>query len=109
MNGALVLTVRYNELVDQAPLEAIAEATRSRFRPILLTSLTTTVGLAPMLFETSTQALFLVPMAIALTFGTITAFFVVLLLIPALHAIAVDLRNAWSGRVSNESEREGSN
>ena len=92
VNGALVLTVRLNQLRDLPPLQAIARATRSRFRPILLTTLTTTMGLLPMLFETSTQALFLVPMAIALTFGTLTAFLVVLLLIPVLHAIADDIR-----------------
>ena len=63
----------------------------SRFRPIVLTSLTTTAGLFPMLFETSSQALFLVPMAIALSFGTVASTFVVLLLIPALHAIWADL------------------
>lgn len=101
VNGALVLTVRLNQLRAQANRpalgDAIIEATLSRFRPILLTTLTTTVGLAPMLFETSTQALFLVPMAIALTFGTLTAFLVVLILIPALHAIADDLRTAWTG------------
>jgi len=101
VNGALVLTVRYNELMHMPRQEAIIEATLSRFRPILLTALTTTVGLAPMLFETSTQALFLVPMAIALTFGTITSFFVVLLLIPALHLIVEDARRVliqlWGG------------
>lgn len=96
VNGALVLTVQLNQLRKSTtfsdPLSPIIEATVSRFRPILLTALTTTVGLAPMLFETSTQALFLVPMAIALTFGTICAFFVVLFLIPSLHAIASDLQ-----------------
>ena len=54
--------------------------------------MTTTAGLFPMLFETSTQALFLVPMAIALSFGTIASTFVVLLLIPAFHRIWWDLR-----------------
>jgi len=92
VNGALVLTVRYNELAHLPTYEAITQATLSRFRPILLTALTTIVGLTPMLFETSTQALFLVPMAIALTFGTLTAFFVVLMLIPALHAIVADIQ-----------------
>jgi multidrug efflux pump subunit AcrB len=60
----------------------------------VLTSLTTTAGLFPMLFETSTQALFLVPMAIALSFGTLASTFVVLLLIPAFHHIWWDLRRA---------------
>ena len=103
VNGALVLTVRYNEFNHLSTHEALMEATLSRFRPILLTALTTTVGLAPMLFETSTQALFLVPMAIALTFGTITAFFVVLLLIPALHAIAADIQQRLSTNGKNTS------
>ncbi len=92
VNGALVLTLRYNELRADASADALIEAARSRFRPIVLTSLTTTAGLFPMLFETSTQALFLVPMAIALSFGTLASAFVVLLLIPALHAIWIDIR-----------------
>ncbi len=92
VNGALVLTLRYNQLNRAGAPEALVEAARSRFRPIVLTSLTTTAGLFPMLFETSSQALFLVPMAIALSFGTVASTFVVLLLIPALHAIWRDLR-----------------
>ncbi len=91
VNGALVLTVRFNQLRQLPVREALLQATLSRFRPILLTAMTTVLGLLPMLFETSTQALFLVPMAIALTFGTVTAFVAVLLLIPALHAAANDL------------------
>lgn len=91
VNGALVLTVRLNELKHLPFEEALVRATLSRFRPILLTAMTTTLGLLPMLFETSTQARFLVPMAIALTFGTVTAFMVVMFLIPTLYATARDL------------------
>lgn len=99
VNGALVLTVRLNERDGhESPADAIVSATRSRFRPILLTSMTTLVGLVPMLFETSTQAQFLVPMAIALTFGTFASTFIVLLLIPALHAIHADFRPERDGR-----------
>lgn len=94
VNGAWVLTVRMNELLGQgmAYPDAIVNAAISRFRPIVLTAITTTAGLLPMLFETSTQALFLVPFAIALSFGTMTSTLVVLLFIPALHAIYFDLR-----------------
>ena len=93
VNGALVLTVRLNECRRDAPLEqALLTAALGRFRPILLTAMTTTAGLLPMLFETAPQALFLVPMAIALTFGTLAALLVVLLLIPALYRILQDLR-----------------
>ena len=98
VNGALVLTLRYNTLLASGDPAALAEAARARFRPIVLTSLTTTVGLIPMLFETSTQALYLVPMAIALSFGTVASVFVVLLLIPALHLIVDDIRTALGMR-----------
>lgn len=102
VNGALVLTLRFNQLRNGDSIGALIEAARSRFRPIVLTSLTTTAGLFPMLFETSTQALFLVPMAIALSFGTVASTFVVLLLIPALHEIWHDLQRllGWGARGS---------
>jgi multidrug efflux pump subunit AcrB len=103
VNGALVLTLRYNQLsVGQPAADALIEAARSRFRPIVLTSLTTTAGLFPMLFETSTQALFLVPMAIALSFGTLASTFVVLLLLPALHEIWADLCRLFGLRLPGE-------
>jgi multidrug efflux pump subunit AcrB len=98
VNGALVLTLKYEQSDDLDPFAALTNAARSRFRPIVLTSLTTTAGLFPMLFETSTQALFLVPMAIALSFGTLASTFVILLLIPALHAIWLDLRRVFGLR-----------
>jgi multidrug efflux pump subunit AcrB len=105
VNGALVLTLRINDLVAGEGSDALIQAARSRFRPIVLTSMTTTAGLAPMLFETSTQALFLVPMAIALSFGTVASTFVVLLLLPALYAIHDDLcRLLGLGGRSRESQ-----
>ncbi|RJP35311.1 MAG: efflux RND transporter permease subunit [Phycisphaerales bacterium] len=89
VNGGLVLTVTMNELVARGvPFETAAlEASKRRFRPILLTSLTTFVGLAPMIFETSPQARYLVPMAIALGFGILFSAAVVLLMMPACHLI----------------------
>ena len=106
VNGALVLTLRYRQLAigSQSPGSALARAAQSRFRPIVLTSLTTTAGLFPMLFETSTQALFLVPMAIALSFGTLASAFVVLLLIPAFHAIWADIRGVLGLRETDRAE-----
>ena len=95
VNGSLVLTVRMNELKDLPAIEAIKTAAISRFRPILLTTLTTTLGLAPILFETSIQAKFLIPMAIALSFGTIMGFLVVLYLIPAMYAIQTELQERF--------------
>lgn len=94
VNGALVLTTRMNDLIKQgvSHSDAVIQATISRFRPIVLTSLTTTVGLLPMLFETSQQALFLVPFAIALSFGTVFSTMVVLIFIPACHVIHHDFK-----------------
>ena len=87
VNGSLVLTTRFNEARREGmPLnDAILNAATSRFRPIVLTSITTTVGLMPLLFETSGSARWLVPMAIALSFGTVFSTFVTLILIPVLH------------------------
>lgn len=93
VNDNLVLMDFCNRLRDRgmAPLEAIVEAGVKRFRPILLTSVTTVVGLLPMILERSIQAAFLKPIVVALAFGVMIAFFVTLLLVPALFAIGVDV------------------
>ena len=77
-------------------LAAVREAGAARFRPILLTSLTTFVGLAPLLLERSTQAAFLKPMAISLSFGVVFATFITLVLVPTTYMILEDFR--WLGR-----------
>ena len=76
-------------------LEAVCLAGIRRFRPILLTSVTTFFGLAPMIFETSMQARFLVPMAISIGFGVLFATFIILLVVPALYLIVEDCRRGW--------------
>jgi multidrug efflux pump subunit AcrB len=80
------------------PFESIAGAGVRRFRPIILTSLTTFFGLAPMIFETSLQARFLIPMAISLGFGILFTTFVVLLLVPSLFLITEDIRRLFGVR-----------
>ncbi|MGA1863298.1 efflux RND transporter permease subunit [Deferribacter thermophilus] len=70
--------------------DAIYEAGLKRFRPILLTTLTTFFGLMPMIFETSVQARFLIPMAISLGFGILFTTFIVLILVPGLYVIIED-------------------
>jgi len=77
---------------------AISKAGVARFRPILLTSLTTFVGLAPLMMEKSTQAQFLIPMAISLGFGILFATLVTLLLVPVSYLILEDLRGLAFGR-----------
>jgi multidrug efflux pump subunit AcrB len=80
-------------------VEGVRTAGAQRFRPILLTSLTTFGGLAPLLLERSVQARFLVPMAISLGFGVMFATLVSLVLVPCLYLALADaqrtLSRAW--------------
>jgi len=78
--------------------EAVCEAGIRRFRPIMLTTLTTFGGLAPMIFETSRQAKFLIPMAISLGFGILFATLISLLLVPSLFLIVEDIHVLVKGR-----------
>lgn len=72
---------------------AIREAGSARFRPILLTSVTTFAGLTPLLLEKSLQAQFLIPMATSLGFGVVFATFITLVLVPVLYHILEDILN----------------
>lgn len=95
VNDSLILVHTANALRRDEGLtaaEAVQQAGLRRFRPIMLTSLTTFFGLAPMIFETSVQARFLVPMAISLGYGILFATFIVLVLVPALYMIVEDVR-----------------
>lgn len=74
---------------------AIVSAGMRRFRPILLTTVTTFGGLAPMIFETSIQAKFLIPMALSLGYGIVFATFITLILIPALYLILEDVQKLF--------------
>ena len=72
--------------------DALLEAGTRRFRPILLTSLTTFVGLVPLMLERSIQAQWLVPIGVALAFGVLFALLVTLFFVPALYGIGADIR-----------------
>jgi multidrug efflux pump subunit AcrB len=93
INDSLVLLDLINRLIGEGiPVrEAVIRAGRRRFRAILFTSLTTFVGLAPMVLETSMQAQFLIPMAISLAGGVAFATFLTLLLVPALVLFREDM------------------
>lgn len=93
VNDNLVLVDYMNRLRAKGmeALPSIVEAGVSRFRPIVITSLTTFVGLVPMLAERSTQAEFLKPAAISLAFGVLFATTVTLALVPALYGIGYDM------------------
>jgi multidrug efflux pump subunit AcrB len=94
VNDSLVLIHFANRRRKQGmpPLDAIRDAAIHRFRPILLTTLTTFGGLTPMMFETSRQARFLIPMAISLGYGILFATVITLLLVPSFYMILEDVR-----------------
>ncbi len=100
VNDSLVLVVTANRYREQgkSAFDSIREASIRRLRPILLTSLTTSLGLLPMMLESSTQARFLVPMAISLGFGVLFSTLVILLMVPALYLIREDVIElfAWA-------------
>ncbi len=80
---------------------AVCHAGIRRFRPILLTSLTTFLSLTPMIFETSLQARFLIPMAISLGFGVLFATFIILLMVPAFYVIIQDVKEIFQEMVGD--------
>jgi multidrug efflux pump subunit AcrB len=95
VNGSLVLVDRYNfvrNTTDMSPLQAIESATKRRFRAIFLTTLTTALGLLPMLLETSIQAQFLIPMAVSLATGVLFSSMVILFVVPAMVMILEGLK-----------------
>jgi len=94
VNDNLVLVDRINRLREEgiSLLVAIRDAGVTRFRPIILTSTTTFLGLFPLMFESTPQAQFLIPMAISLGFGVIFATTISLILIPVLYAILYDFQ-----------------
>ena len=98
VNDSLVMVDRVNRLRAEtgSVLSAVHEAGVQRFRPILLTSLTTFAGLTPLLLEKSMQAKFLVPMAVSLAFGVVFATFITLVLVPSLYMILEDIRPRFS-------------
>ncbi len=100
VNDSLVLVVTTNEMRKARPgaslLEIVVSAGRRRFRPILLTSVTTFFGLMPMVLETSMQARFLIPMAISIAFGVMFSTFIILLLVPALYVMIEDMTSLSS-------------
>ena len=94
VNDSLVLIDFANRRrrAGMTPLEAIHASGIHRFRPIILTTLTTFGGLAPMIFETSRQARFLIPMAISLGFGVVFATLITLILVPSFYMTIEDIK-----------------
>ena len=93
VNDSLVMVdfVNRRKAAGMSLLDAALEAGGTRFRPIILTSLTTFVGLLPLMLETSLQAQFLIPMAVSLGFGVVFATVITLFLIPCSLLVSDDL------------------
>ncbi len=98
VNDSLVLVDYINKVRARGTKleEAVLTAGAARFRPVMLTSLTTFFGLLPLLFEKETQAQFLIPMAISLGFGIIFATFITLLLVP-INYVLIERAKSWFG------------
>jgi len=99
VNDSIILVSQVGERLKRGNTlaEAAVGASEDRFRAVLLTSLTTIGGLLPLLFETSRQAQFLLPMAITLVFGLAAATVLVLILVPSLIGIGGDIGRAFRG------------
>jgi multidrug efflux pump subunit AcrB len=112
VNDSLVMVDFINRNRAKAPSlrEAVIAAGKRRFRPIILTTLTTFFALVPMLAETSVQARFLVPMAISLAFGVVGATLITLVLVPTLYMILDDakrgLSRAWAWTTGRPAPRQ---
>jgi len=89
VNDSLVLVDYINRCRQKGTdlFNAVVQAGRARFRAILLTSITTFIGLMPMMFSSNTQAQFLIPMAVSLAFGVLFATFITLVLVPCFYLL----------------------
>ncbi|MDH5722274.1 MAG: efflux RND transporter permease subunit, partial [Alphaproteobacteria bacterium] len=98
INGSLILIDMINNRRKNglSAHDAVIDGAAQRFRPIVLTTATTFIGLGPMILETSRQAQFLIPMAVSLGFGVLFASFLTLILIPALYLIVEDIKSSLS-------------
>lgn len=94
VNDGLVFINAYNDLVRKGTdvMDALIETGKSRFRPILLTTGTTAAGLAPLIFEKSFQAQFLIPMAITIAYGLVVGTFLLLTLLPTFLLLSNSIR-----------------
>ena len=110
INDSLVMTdfVNQRRLQGYSVKESVIEAGCARFRAITLTSITTFAGVLPIMFETSLQAAFVIPMAVALGFAVLYATFVTLILVPCLYVILLDLArpfNAIKAKLKRRKQR----
>ncbi|MAI80167.1 MAG: hypothetical protein CL917_14560 [Deltaproteobacteria bacterium] len=105
VNSSLVLVHAVNRMRGEGRSmgDAVRQAGVKRFRPIVLTALTTFVGLTPLMLEDNMGARFLVPMGVSLAFGVVFATVISLLIVPSGYLIMEDLKKFFSERVSKRS------
>ncbi len=98
VNDSLIFVEFYNakRAEGESLREALLRAGGARLRPIFLTTITTVLGLTPLMLEQSMQAKFLIPMALAISFGLMSATVLILLLLPALLVIGADIQHTFS-------------
>ena len=112
INDAIVFLAKYDGLLLEGKKvsEAVLEAGKVRLRPIILTSLTTTIGLFPIILEKSVQAQFLIPMAISLAYGIAIGTVFILIFFPVLIMLLIDFRVyrefLWTGNKPEKEEVE---
>ena len=103
INDAIVFLAKYDGLLKKGVKvkDAVLQAGKIRLRPIILTSITTTVGLFPIILEKSVQAQFLIPMAISLAYGVLIGTIFILIFFPILIMLLNDtqvyLQKLWTG------------
>ena len=104
VNDSIVLIDRVNRnlLAGQKLYDAVYNGSISRLRPILLTTLTTAVGLAPLIFETSRQAQFLIPMAVSIAYGLLFGTFILLIVLPSGFLALNRVRCLWAQSLYRE-------
>ena len=88
--------------------QAVVEAGCKRFRAILLTSLTTFIGLVPIITETSLQAQIVIPMAVSLAFGVLFATVITLILIPCQYVMLEDIKGFFRKKRNSEAQKSDS-
>ena len=100
VNDSLVFMEFYNHKRAEglSVFESCAAAGRQRLRAIILTTVTTVLGLSPLMFEQSFQAKFLVPMAITISFGLMSATFIMLIILPCVLLVGDDIRRFFAGK-----------
>ncbi|MEE9310207.1 MAG: efflux RND transporter permease subunit [Cocleimonas sp.] len=105
VNDSILLVVYVKQHVEEGMgfHDAAKQAVRDRFRAIFLTSVTTVAGMTPLLFETSTQALILVPLVTSIVFGMLTSTLLIMFVLPAMYGIMEDIGFVKLKKVSDDS------